>query len=169
MELIRKIDNGLCRSFSENDVAVIHRRLKNASRRFMGREVTLEEAYALLRCDQLFAANLDLIRVPIEIPMKTGAAGQELVLWFTTEAQDKRLLGKIVSCRRDFGGGCLNVAEHIEKNMREATERDSLFRARAIKEFKEVLYQNIPEENLIYDREFCRLYVREPPHCSVGD
>lgn len=79
--------------------------------------MSVEEAYFLLRCDRHLASNLDLLQVSAEIPVKTKHALQELVFYLVKKAYERELLGKIVSCPRDFGRGCMNVFEHIERNI----------------------------------------------------
>ena len=163
-DLVDKIYRGLCRAYSENNFTRFRNILKNTSLRLVGREITLEEAYPYLRCNQLNAENIDLIRVTIEVPSESREAAQVLVDYFVEEAEDKAFLGKIVSCRLDFGYGCLNVFEHIERKFRAFSR--STTRTKALNDFKGLLLNNIDERDLIYDTGFCRRYVGQPPHCD---
>ena len=163
-EFIDRINGGLCRSYSENNFSRFRTILKNSSLRALHREMPLEEAYQYLRCNQFSAENIDLLRMTPEIPIKAREAAQELVDYFVEEADDKTLLGKIVSCRLDFGYGCLNVFEHVEKNLRES--RENTAQVKALNDFKALLLNNLDERDLIYDTAFCRRYVGQPAHCD---
>ena len=163
-QFIAKINRGLCRIFSENDFSGVQKVLKNASRRFLGREMKMEEAYQYIRCDQAFASNIDLIRITAEKPIGARHAAQNLVDYFVEKAQDKSLLGKIVSCKKDFGYGCLNVFDHIEKNLRES--QGNTARVEDLNDFKQLLHNNLSEADIKYDREFCQQFLDEPPHCQ---
>ncbi len=163
-QLIAKIGRGLCRCFSENNFARAQKILKNSSQRFLGREMKLEEAYQYIKCDQPFAGNIDLIRVTAEDPTGARGAAQDLVDYFMEEVQDKALLGKIVTCKRDFGSGCLSVFDHIEKNLKES--QGNTTRVEALNDFKKLLRNNLSDVDLKHDKEFCQQFLAEPPYCQ---
>ena len=122
-----RIGRRLCEIYSENNWKRVEGVLKNSSKRFLGRELTLDRAYRHLRCNLPFRDNIDLIRVTVSDPSGTRIAGGYLVRYFTNVLEDPFLLGKIVMCKRDFGpwGGCMNVFEEIEgrKQARPAPSR----------------------------------------------
>ena len=87
----------------------------------------------------------------------------ELIYYFVNEAEDKFLLGNILMCRRDFGSACMNVFEHIERNLEDSERRNRPFVAKALNDVKRLLYNNLDENHLTYDRGFCRTYFPEQP------
>ena len=164
-ELMAKAESGLCRFYFENRFDLARKALRNSSKRILGRELTMERAYRYIRCKQPSAENIDLIRVSAEVPGRTPASTQELVDYFVEEVTGgKFLLGKIVMCERDFGRGCLNVFEHIEKNRKESEGND--VRVEVLNYFKSLLDYNLDDEHLIHDRAFCRTFFEEPEDCG---
>lgn len=165
-ELIAKIDSALCRSYTNSNFVRVRKILRNTSKRVLGREMRLEQAYRLLRCYTPEAENIDLIRVTAEKPMLSREAAQELVDYFVHEAKDRFLLGRILMCKRDFGYGCLDVFGHIEKNLKEAQRRGRRYEAEALNDFKRLLHHNLDEEHLQHDPPYCRAFFEEPELCG---
>ena len=87
-ELIGRIGRRLCEIFLENDWKRVEGVLKNSSKRFLGRELTLDRAYRHLRCDLPFRDNIDLIRVAVEAPAGTQSPSMHLVHYFTKVSED---------------------------------------------------------------------------------
>ena len=125
----------------------------------MGRELELERTYKYLRCYEFNIGDVDLIRIAAENPMSSDKAALELVHYF----EDKFLLGNILMCRRDFGYRCMNVFEHMEKNLKDAERRNHPFKANALNDLTRLLYNNLDENHLTHDRGFCRTYFPEQP------
>lgn len=166
-ELISKTQRSLCRIYTENNFTRLQKVLKNTSKRFMGRELSLERAYRYLQCYRLGAEGIDLIRITAEDPLASDMAATEMVDYFVNEvAGGKFLLGKIVMCQRDFGYGCLNVLGHIEKNLKNAETLGLQYQARRLRNFKKLLHKNLDEEHLKHNRGFCRAFLDEPEHCG---
>ena len=70
-------------------------------------------------------------------------------------------------CERDFGYGCLNVFEHIEKNLKASEGNDA--RVEALDDFRNLLDNNLDDEHLIHDRAFCRAFFEEPEGTAAVD
>ena len=154
-ELVGKIHRSLCSSFSRNNMDRAKKVLKNSSIRFLGKELTLEHAYRHLRCSFLNADNIDLFRVPVEDPAGAELTGRSLVYYFVRGAEDPFLMGKILMCKRDFGRGCMNVFEHIERNLGYAAESPVL--TKVLNDYLLLLRSNAGI--LTHDGEFCRAYL----------
>ena len=166
-QMIGRIRRTLCWSFSENDFSGLQGFLERASTQILGTEMKLEEAYLYLRCYELGAGSVDLLRVTVENPYSSEHGFQEMVYYFAEEVPDKTLLGKILSCNRDFGHGCLNVFEHLERNLKKA--EGSPVRVEAYNDMKWFLYGVIRAADLQHDAEFCREFLEEPPYCSSAE
>ena len=154
-ELVGKIHHGLCYAFSQNNMAQAKDILKNSSIRFLGKELTLEHAYRHLRCSFLNASDIDLFRVPVEEPTRAELTGQSLVYYFVREAEDPFLMGKILMCKRDYGRGCMNVFEHLERRLGFASENPVL--TKVLNNYLLLLRSNA--RTLTHDGEFCRAYL----------
>ena len=154
-ELVGKIHRSLCSSFSRNNMDRAKKVLKNSSIRFLGKELTLEHAYRHLRCSFLNADNIDLFRVPAEEPARAESTGRSLVYYFVREAEDPFLMGKILMCKRDYGRGCMNVFEHLERKLGFASENPVL--TKLFNNYLELLRSNA--RTLTHDGEFCRAYL----------
>ena len=167
-EVLAKLSGSLCYAFSENDFPGLLKILKNGSRRLLGREIPLERAYFHIRCSHPFwnAGSFDLLRVMAEEPLLSGLAAREMVSYFTRQTPNRALLGKIVSCRRDFGFGCLDVPEHLERNAQTALRRGYKPKARILQDFKSFLLEKVSEKHLKRDRTFCRQFLDEPRTCQ---
>ena len=165
-KFVAKVDRLLCSSLRRNNFVHLQKLLKRSSQRFLGREMRLERAYGYLRCDHIEAENIDLIRLLVEDPLGTDKVAQELIDYFVEEVKNGEfLLGRIVMCKDDFGQyGCLNVLEHAEKNLKEATGRP--YRTKALTNFKRLLHDRLDEGHLKYNRNFCRAFLGEPDHCG---
>ena len=159
-ELIGRIGRRLCEIFGENDWQRVEGVLKNSSKRFLGRELTLDRAYRHLRCNLPYAENIDLIRVAVEAPASTKMAWKHLIHYFTKVSEDPFLLGKIVMCRRDFGAdsrGCVNVFEQIEDRKKDS--QTGPVQDRLLSELEWLLRQH--SRILTHNGEFCREYFLE--------
>lgn len=164
-KLIAKLNKRVCRYASENKFYDIKKLLKKAGERYLGEAITVEEAYPYIRCDESFARNIDLFRVAVEYPQKKLFI-VNFMFYFAEETDDKTLLPKIVACKRDFGYGCLDVFEHIEKNRRVHSQAESM-----VKEYnflESALWRHM-NYSLIRDPKFCRELLDEPPHCQVRE
>ena len=138
--------------------------LKKFSPKIAGREMRLEEVYLGVRCDTWFSKNIDLIRLAIEKPLDTSLSVKGLIRYFTRDARPKGLLEKIVLCRRDFGHGCLDVFDHIEKNLEEAKE--SPYETKYLKRLKRNFDKRLNPDLLERDVAFCQNFLDEPLYCS---
>ena len=56
-ELIGKFRRKLCQIVSENDFFRIKKILKNAGKRHIGKEITVDEAYPYIYCNEMMASN----------------------------------------------------------------------------------------------------------------
>ena len=156
-EYIGIIHQNLCRMFASNDWKKMTTVLRKTSQRFLGRELTPDRAYRHIRCSLPYARNIDLIRVTVEKRLKTRMAAELFVDYFVSVLEDPFLLGKLLMCRRDFGFGCMNVFEHIEKNLKDS-EKDP-HRTRALNNLELILRST--SRILTHDGEFCREYFLE--------
>ena len=138
--------------------------LKEFAPEMAGREMRLEEVYLGVRCTELFAENIDLIRLAIEKPANTDLSVKGLIRYFTRDARPKGLLEKIVLCRRDFGHGCLDVFDHIEKKLKDAKERP--FDTKYLKRLKRNFDKRLNPDLLERDVAFCQNFLDEPLYCS---
>ena len=75
-------------SFSENDIKLAKKFLKNSRRRFWGRYI---------RCYQTNAENNDLIGLIVEEAIVLRCTFQGLIYYSVEEIQDKALLSKIAT------------------------------------------------------------------------
>ena len=163
---LAKLSGNLCNAFLENDFSALQGALKNGSKRLLGREVPLEKAYLYARCDQPEANNCDLLRVLAEDPMVSNLAARDMVLYFTRYTPNRALLGKILRCRRDFGFGCVDVPEHLEKNAQIALRAGLKYKARMLQKIKTSMLEEVGEKHLKRDRGFCRRFLDEPRTCG---
>ena len=109
-------------SFSENDIKLAEKFLKNSRRRFWERKIKTEEAGRYIRCYQTNAENTDLIGVIVEEATVLRCTFQGLIYYSAEEIQDKVLLSKIATCKGGFGYGRLNVFEYIGKSSKNPRE-----------------------------------------------
>lgn len=165
-EALAKLSGSLCSAFSENDFPSLLTILKNGSRHLLGREVPLEKAYLYTRCDQPEATNCDLLRVVAEDPLVSEFAGRQMILYFTKQTPNQRLLGRIVGCKRDFGFGCVDALEHLDRNANLALQAGNKHRARMLMDFKTFLLRHLNEDDLKHHRDFCRQFLDEPRTCE---
>ncbi len=164
-KLIARLNKRVCRFASENRFHEIKKLFKRFGEHYFGEGITVEEAYPYIRCDESFARNIDLLRVAVEDPtLKIFFVN--FVFHFVEEADDKALLGKIIACKRDFGYGCLDVFEHIEKNRRVHSEAESVVK---IYDFLESALWRHTNYGFIRDPKFCREVLDEPPHCQAKE
>ncbi len=164
-QFVVRLSKKICWIANRNDdFYQIQKFLKDNSEHHFGEEITIEEAYPYVSCDKPFASNIDLLRVPVEKP------GLDLFVvdftsHFVEDVSDQTLLGKIVSCRRDFGYGCLDVFEHIEKNRRKHSDIPTLDNKYGL--FDWTLSQGLAKlGGPIRDPKFCREVLDEPRHCQ---
>ncbi len=164
-ELIGKFRKRLCQVASKNNFYGIKKILKNAGKRYIGEEITIDEAYPYLYCNESMARNIDLIRVAAEHPY-LDVFVVEFMDHFTSDGSDKTMFAKLLMCKRDFGDGCLDVFEHIETN-----RRASLNNATIAKKFdflKKILRIGLGRiGGPIRDPEFCREVLDEPRYCHT--
>ncbi len=172
-QFVAKIGKALCSSYSRNDYTRMQKILKKSSQRLLGRavgqEVKLEEIYQYLQCNERRIGRVDLIRVTVANPLGTGKAAEGMLYYFAEKAQDKALLGKIVSCKRWIDDSCLNIFEHIERNIYLATRRQRAYRVEALKDLKSLLQYRVKNIHLEHDPEFCQEFLKEPRSCPNTD
>ncbi len=163
-ELILRIRKRLCQIANENDFNRIKRILRAIGERYLGEEITIEEAYPHIYCNEAMASNIDLIRVAAEYP-RLNIFLLDFLYYFTKDVPDKSFFRKMVSCKRDFGDGCLDVFDHIEKNRMSSLSNEASTRQYDF--FKKVLRKRLAEiGGPIRDPEFCREVLDEPLHCQ---
>ncbi len=164
-ELIRRLNRKICFIANKNDFLSFKRMLKVVGEHHLGEAITVEEAYPYIRCNELLADNIDLFRVAVENPELT-VFSTEFIFYFLENVSDKTLLGRIVSCRNDFGDGCLDIFDHIEKNANEHSNN-----ALIVNEYKRLAGGLQSKLNKlggpIRDPEFCREYLDELPRCQA--
>ncbi len=164
-KLIAGLNKRICQIASDNNFNRIKRMLEQIGKRYLGEAITLEEAYPYIRCDKANARNIDLFRIAVEYPhLKVFVVN--FMFHFVEEVEDETLLGKIVGCRRDFGHGCLDVLEHIERNRRRSSEFDSMVKRY---DFLESALWRHMEHGHIRDPKFCRELLDESPHCQARE
>ena len=163
-QVIARIGRALCRSYTRNNFARMQKILRKSSQRLLGRVVELEEAYPHIRCYEPIIGDLDLLRSTAENPIASGMAVKQLMHYLVHEAQDKALLGRVATCKKDFGHSCLNLLEHIEESLKMYADLPQSIKI--LNSFKRLLHKNLNKANLKYDREFCQQYLAEPKRCS---
>jgi len=169
-QFVAKIGKALCSSYSRNNFIRLQKILKKSSQRLLGREVKLEEIYRYLQCDESRIGRVDLLRVTVANTLGTDKAAQELLHYFDKTAQAKGLLGTIVSCKRWIGEHqCLNVFEHLERDIYLATRRQRPYRLEALKDFKSLLQYRVKGVHLEHDPRFCQKFLKEPRSCPNTD
>ncbi len=165
-KLIAKLNKRVCRYASENKFYDIKKLLKTLGERHVGEAITVEEAYPYIRCDEITAPNIDLFRVAVEYPhLKLFILN--FLFHFVEVVDDKALLGKIVGCKRDFGYGCLDVFEHIEKNRRKMSGINEVL-VEKYDWLEHVLWRHT-NYGFIRDPKFCREVLDELPHCQARE
>ncbi len=165
-KLIAKLNKRVCLYASENKFYDIKKLLKTLGERHVGEAITVEEAYPYIRCDEITAPNIDLFRVAVEYPhLKLFILN--FLFHFVEVVDDKALLGKIVGCKRDFGYGCLDVFEHIEKNRRKMSGINEVLVEKY--DWLESALWRRTNYGLIRDLKFCREVLDEPPHCQARE
>ncbi len=168
-----KIGKALCHSYSENDFIRMQKILKKSSQRLLGREVgqevKLEEIYQYLQCYERRMGRVDLLRVTVANTLGTIMSAEGMLHYFAKKAQAKGLLGTIVSCKRRLDGICLNVFEHIEREIHAATRRQRPYKAEALKGLKRLLHYHLNDIHLEHDPKFCQEFLKEPRTCSNTD
>ncbi len=155
----------VCQIAGENDFHRIRKILKNTGKRYIGEEITIEEAYPYIYCNEPMARNIDLIRVAAEQPW-VDIFLAELVWYFTGNVSDKTMFAKLLMCKRDFGDGCLNVFEHIEENRRGSLNNTTI--TERFDFLKKILRIGLGRiGGPIRDPEFCREVLDEPRYCHT--
>ncbi len=166
-ELIRRFSKSICQLAKNNAFGAIKSILKKAGVRYLGEEITIEEAYPYIRCNEMFADNIDLFRVVAENPQLISFT-VNFIFHFTEDVADKSLFGKILHCRKDFGTGCVDVLEHVEKNRKKRSSHASL--RRKYDKLSKILVSQLARVDLgSRDLQFCREVLDEPPHCQAED
>ncbi len=164
-ELIGRLREALCQIARKNDFYRIKTILKNAGKRNIGKEITIDEAYPYLYCNEMMASNIDLIRVAAEYP-HLDLFLVKFTQHFTRDSSDKTMFAKLLMCKRDFGRGCLDVFEHIEKNRR--AEQDNRIVIKKYDFLKKILRKRLGRiGGPIRDPEFCREVLDEPRYCHT--
>ncbi len=164
-ELIGKFREGLCEVARENNFFLIKTILKNAGKRYIGKEITIDEAYPYLYCHEMMASNIDLIRVAVEHPL-LDVFVLEFVEHFITPGSDKTLFARLPMCKRDFGRGCLDVFEHMEKNRRKRLHHTDFTKKYDF--LKKILRIGLGQiGGPIRAPEFCREVLDEPRYCHT--
>ena len=164
-KLITRLSKIACRLASENNFHDITKLFKKVGMRYFGEEITVEEAYPYIRCDMPTAPNIDLFRVAVERP-QLDLFFTSLIFHFAEVIDDKTLLSKIVGCKRDFGHGCLDVFEHIEKNRRVDSNNETFVKKY---DFLESALWRRTNYAFIRDLKFCRELLDEPPQCQARE
>ena len=164
--LIQKIGRALCHSYDELNFKRLRKILRRSAERFIGREMPFERAYMYLQCDDDNLGPVDLFQVSAEDPTGFNMVAAEMIYYFADELQDKFLLGKILMCRRDYGHGCENVFERIERNLKIAKEDGRPYRAESLNYLKGLLHYDLDEEHLKRHLGLCRVFLQEPEHCG---
>ena len=156
--------SGLCKKFTRNDYSAMRDFVKEVSPEVAGREMRLEEVYLGLRCNAMFAQNIDLIRLAVEDPVNTKRSVKNLIIYFTEDARPKGILEKILLCKRDFGYGCLDVFGHLERKLKEV--RESPVETKYLKRLKRNFHRNLNPDLLERDVAFCQNSLDEPLDCT---
>ncbi len=164
-ELLARLNKRICQIASDNDFDRIKKLLENFGKRYLGEAITFEEAYPYIHCNMPFVRNIDLLRMAVEHPQHKLFI-IDFLFYFTEEVEDKALLSKIVGCKRDFGYGCLDVFEHIEKNRRQFSQSQLI--VEKLDFLESALWRHI-EHGLIRNPKFCRDVLDEPPHCQARE
>ena len=162
---IARLSEIICGFANKNNFHDIKKFLKKAGEHYFGEEITVEEAYPHIRCDESFAPNIDMFRVVVEYP-HLELLLLDFLFHFTAEVEDKTLLPTILGCKRDFGYGCLDVYEHIEKRRRMHNEVESMVKKY---DFLEHSLWRRTNYGFIRDPKFCREVLDEPPHCQARE
>ena len=164
-ELVRRIEGSMCEFYYRGHFAGTLEILKEKSIEHLGREVKFEDIYHHINCHHTFASNIDLIRYTAENPIKTSRSTKKLVFYLVKKAKRPDLLGKILMCRRDFGHGCLNVAEHMNMNEAQWKRNEATSHIEDLHKSKKFLLKLLDEKYIVRDADFCREYLDEPPEC----
>jgi len=168
-QFVAKVGKALCYSYSDNDFIRLQKVLKKSSQRLLGREVKLEEIYRYLQCYESRIGRVDLLRVTVANTLGTDKAAQEMLHYFDKKAQAKGLLGTIVSCKIRLDNRCLNVFEHIERDIYLATRRQRAYRLQALKDLKSLLQYRLKGIQLEHAPRFCQEFLEEPRDCPNTD
>ena len=94
----------------------------------------------------------------------TDGSSRMLVRYFFREAKRPELLGKILMCRREFGRGCLDFFEHMEKKISILGGRGNGSYVEIWDDFRKFLLR-VLDGHLTRDAAFCRDVLKEPSHC----
>lgn len=164
--LILRLRKSLCHIAGSNNFFGVKEILKNAGKRYVGEEITVEAAYPHIYCNEMMAANIDLIRVAVESP-HLELFWVNLVYHFVegdASNAGKTMFVRLPMCKRDFGYGCLDVFEHIEKNRRILSNAVSTGQYNFL---EKVLRKGLSRiGGPIRDAAFCREVLDEPLHCQ---
>jgi len=150
----------ICRLYSQSDFPNILKLLEMGAQRRLGRKFTVADIYPYVECHELLVGDMDLIRVTVENPITTELSSRDLVYHFVDEGQ-VGLLGKIVTCRWDFGDGCVDIFEHIEKKRKE-----SPLYTKELRKLEGLLRKNIDPVYLKRYKVYCQEFLKEPLHCQ---
>ena len=163
-ELVIDASSLICLDFARNDFNSVKEILTLRGEKYFGKAIKLEDVYHHIICDTPFAENIDLIRLAIENPIVTKGSSRHLVKYFFRKAKRPDLLGKILMCRREFGLGCLDSFEHMDKKIGLVGKKGNGSTAEILGDFKKFLLR-VLDGHLTRDAAFCRDFLKEPAHC----
>ena len=166
-KLVKRISRSICGKATRGDFYRIKMMLKNAGKRYLGEEITVEEAYPYVQCEGPFGKGIDLLRVNLENP-DSGQFFRGLILYFEEESSDKKLISKIAACKRKFKNRCLDIFEHIEENRRKNSESHPSF-TKKYDYRRDFLHRRLKHISggPIRDPLFCQEVLNEPLHCQM--
>ena len=165
-KLVKRISRSICGKARRGDFLAAKMTLKNMGKRYLGEEITIEEAYPYIQCGGPQGKGIDLLRVNTINP-DSGQFFEGLILYFEEESSDRNLISIIASCKRDIYSRCLDIFEYIEYYKRTYSDSPSLIRKlNDRRDFLHKRLKHISNGPIRYPL-FCQEVLNEPPHCLL--